>query len=146
MSLGLIEEKDLYSCAELYAEVFSSSPWNEPWTAESALHRLDHFYHSIGFTGFLAKADGVVGFVLGNAEPFHSGSLFYLREMCVAVRCQSQGLGRQLFQALERQLVAKKVERIYLTTSHGIPASGFYQSIGFKCVEEMGFYAKRVSS
>lgn len=146
MNFEPVSERILDSCADLYAEVFSSSPWNEPWTFEAALHRLTHFYHSRGFIGVLAKEDRVLGFALGNLEPFHSGNLFYLREMCISVGRQSEGLGKQLYHAVEGELSTRGVERVYLTTSRRIPASSFYQNVGFKYVEEMGFYAKRISS
>lgn len=146
MIIRNIQRTDLESCAALYADVFSSPPWNEPWTTQAALERLVHFYDSKGFAGVLANCDGLRGFALGNIEPFHTEHLFYLREMCIARKYQSQGVGSQIYRALEGELYSRKIEQVYLATERRIPAAKFYSAIGFKCAEEMGFYTKHVNS
>lgn len=146
MIIRSIIKQDLESCATLYAEVFASAPWCEPWTVGVALDRLLHFHESKGFIGVLAEQDGLAGFALGNAEPFHSGSIFYLREMCVGLNYQSQGLGRKVYHALENELRSSGIKSVYLTTEREIPAAQFYLNNGFEYVEGMGFYAKRVNS
>ncbi|MFT5593789.1 MAG: aminoglycoside 6'-N-acetyltransferase I [Oceanicoccus sp.] len=141
-----IEEKDIEACAVLFSNVFSSEPWNEPWTKHLARERLMHFYESKGFIGVLAESDGVNGFVLGNTEPFYFGSMFYLREMCIQTDLQKQGVGSNMFYALEKALSIDNVHSIYLTTEREIPAAEFYKKKGFKYSEKMGFYAKRTIS
>lgn len=143
MIVRSIDRPDLMGCADLYADVFASAPWLEPWTARAALDRLAHFYESKGFAGILAEHDGLVGFALGNTEPYHSGSIYYLREMCVASNHQSQGVGRQVYDALENVLYARGVKSIYLATARTIPAARFYMNSGFECLDEMGFYERR---
>lgn len=146
MIIRNIQRTDLESCAALYAGVFSSPPWSEPWTTQAALERLVHFYDSKGFAGVLAGGDDLRGFALGNIEPFHTENLFYLREMCIARKHQSQGIGSQIYGVLEGELYLRKVEQVYLATGRGIPAAKFYSTIGFTCDEEMGFYSKHVNS
>ncbi|MBA2781031.1 GNAT family N-acetyltransferase [Billgrantia kenyensis] len=139
-----LEEGDLEACATLFAQEFSAPPWSEPWTNERALARLEHFHASPGFVGMLALGDQgeVAGFLLGNLEPYVEGKLFYLREMCVATHRQGQGLGSELYRALERELATRDVRAVYLATGRGIPAARFYQQLGFRCSEGMAFYAR----
>lgn len=139
-----LEPRDLEACAILFAQVFSAPPWSEPWLIEHALARLEHFHASPGFVGMLAPGDrgAVAGFLLGNLEPYLEGKLFYLREMCVATHRQGQGVGSQLYQALERELASGDVRAVYLATGRAIPAAGFYQGLGFRCSDSMAFYAK----
>lgn len=144
MIIRNINSQDLKNCAALYADVFASAPWHEPWTVDAALERLSHFYGSSGFVGILAEEDSLIGFALGNTEPFHSGSLFYLREMCIGTDSQRQGLGRQVYSALENELRSQSLRSIYLTTERDIPAAQFYLNNGFTFQEKMGFYAKRL--
>ncbi len=146
MRLRSIQETDIEACAILFTEVFSSEPWSEGWNKNFALERLLHFFESKGFVGILAENEGVVGFALGNTEPFYCGSMFYLREMCTQTDIQNQGVGSKILEALEESLSSKGVQRIYLTTQRAIPASDFYQNNGFSYSDKMGFYAKRVSS
>ncbi|ARU57988.1 GNAT family acetyltransferase [Oleiphilus messinensis] len=146
MKTRLIGENDLEECARLYAQVFSSEPWNEDWTLEHAFNRLSHFYKSMGFLGVLLENESVVSFALGNWEPFYFGNMFYLREMCTHTRFQANGYGSRVYTALENELRANSVNSIYLTTEREIPAASFYQSNGFSYSEKMGFYAKRLNS
>lgn len=142
-----IIKQDIGKCARLFSDVFSAEPWNEPWTEHDAYKRLSHFFESKGFLGvLLEKEDDIVGFALGNTEPFHFGDMFYLREMCVDKNVQHSGYGYKLLDQLEINLKSKKIHSIYLTTDRKIPASKFYQKHGFNFKESMGFYAKRISS
>ena len=139
-----MDRGDLEACATLFAQVFSTPPWSEPWTHEGALARLEHFHASPGGVGLLMPGEGgaVAGFLLGHLEPYLEGKLFYLREMCVASHRQGQGIGSRLYRGLEKQLVAHDVRAVYLATDRGIPAAAFYQGLGFRCSEGMAFYAK----
>lgn len=145
MNLRKMNEADLDECARLYAAVFSVGPWNEAWDPETALARLSHFYKSAGFVGVLAEQDGIIGFALGNSEPFYFGTLFYLREMCVHNAYQSRGVGSKVYLTLEAQLKSSFVRGIYLTTERAIPAAQFYLGKGFDHSESMGFYSKQLN-
>ena len=145
MNLRNINAADLEECAQLYAAVFSAEPWSEAWSPETALARLSHFYRSAGFAGVLAEQDGIIGFALGNSEPFYFGTLFYLREMCVHNAHQSQGVGSKVYLTLEEQLKSSFIRGIYLATERAIPAAQFYLGKGFGCSESMGFYSKQLS-
>ena len=146
MDIRNISEQDLPACAELFAQVFSQPPWNEPWSQEAALQRLSHFYQSKGFAGVLLQDHGLLGFALGNIEPFYFGDLFYLREMCVDPMAQNAGNGQRLMHALQETLQQQAVKGIYLTTEHQIAAASFYQKQGFQPSEAMRFYSKRIEA
>ncbi|MDI5935813.1 GNAT family N-acetyltransferase [Halomonas kalidii] len=149
MKLRSMEREDLKACARLYARVFAAAPWNEPWDAELALRRLAHFEASSGFLGMVAEGHDetgeVLGFALGNLEPFCRGTLFYLREMCVGTAWQSRGVGTALYRALEARLHGHQAQALYLATDRGIPAAAFYSGLGFRRSENMAFYAKRLA-
>lgn len=152
MNIRNIQEADIKACATLYAEVFSSDPWNEAWSKDLAAERLMHFYLSKGFVGVIAEneegkdeAHNVIGFVLGNTEPFYDGTWFYLREMCIKTDLQNKGFGTQLLIRLEATLNDLAVKSIYLMTEKEIPAADFYLKNGFSLSQEMGFYEKRIT-
>jgi ribosomal protein S18 acetylase RimI-like enzyme len=146
MKIRSIEEKDIENCANLFARVFSGEPWSEPWTEKDAFCRLNHFYRSKGFFGTLIEKDRILGFALGNWEPFYFGNMFYIREMCTDTEFQSQGIGGQIYSALESELVSQSIQSIYLTTERDIPAANFYKKQGFHYSDKMGFYAKDLNS
>ena len=144
MNFRPIKKSDIKNCAQLFSKVFSTEPWNEAWTEESAFKRLNHFSESEGFVGVLLECDGLMGFALGNTEPFHFGDMFYLREMCIDTHSQNLGYGHKLLEELEQCLEKMNVKSIYLTTDIETPASKFYQKNGFNFKDTMGFYAKRI--
>lgn len=148
MNLRSIKINDLESCADVFAHVFSSEPWSEAWTAEGAYIRLHHFFESKGFYGVLAEDSSgkVVGFVLGNKEPFCDGDLYYLREMCVDKELQKYGIGTHLLEFLEKCLISQGVIGAYLATAKGFPAAEFYQKNEYRISEGMAFYNKRLNS
>lgn len=92
----------------------------------------------------VAKNSDLVGFVLGNAEPFLEGEWFYLREMCVSQDYQRQGVGTSLLNNLSATLDSCSVKNIYLATDRNIPAAKFYENNGFSQEVKMGFFYKSV--
>jgi ribosomal protein S18 acetylase RimI-like enzyme len=146
MVIRTIGENDISGCANLYIKVFSAEPWNEIWEIERVESRLLHFLNSQGFVGLLAESDNeITGFVAGNSEPFRLHDIFYLREMCIKAELQRSGIGKNLYSELEKKLIEKDIRSIYLTTQHNIPASQFYQKVGFKISEEIRFFSKRIT-
>jgi hypothetical protein len=84
-------------CAGLFVAVFNGHPWNEPWTVEAASQRLAEITATPGFVGVaLAAGDTVTGVALGQAERWHAGQVFCLREMFVSPALQHQGRGKPL--------------------------------------------------
>ena len=145
MELCEIVRIDLWSCAKLFSRTFTKEPWNENWSTDSAYKRLEHFYDSKGFCGVLAKEDSVSGLVLGNIEPYFFGPIFYLREMCIDVNCQNNGIGTQLLLYIEGALRLKGVHNIYLLTEHNFPAAQFYQKRGYEADQNTGLYLKKLT-
>ena len=147
MNIRKIIDSDLDECSKIYLDVFSNPPWNEKWNLEIIGLRLSHFYGSKGFIGLLAESEGsVLGFVLGNTEPFYFGQVLYLREMCVQQNQQRKGIGARLYCALEPILIENKVASVYLTTRTNTPASQFYHDLGFSIEKQMGFFTKELNS
>ena len=146
MEIRTINESDLTSCAEIFSRTFSKEPWNEKWSTDSAFERLAHFYHSKGFCGVLAEEENVAGFVLGNVEPYYSGAVFYLRDMCTSTEHQSKGVGTKILMLLEEMLVLRNVRNIYLLTEYSIPAAKFYRNRGFEIDEKSSSFSKIIYS
>ena len=146
MKYRIIKKSDIDKCSSIFADVFSSSPWNEDWSKSIAFERLSHFYESKGFLGVLAEEENILGFALGNIEPFCFGPLFYLREMCVDSQSQRKGIGSKMIDMLNSELSKLNVKKVYLTTERTIPAADFYQRKGFVHDDAVGFYAKSIHS
>ena len=141
--IGAFGEEHLDGCAALYAAVFASEPWDEPWTAEASRERLAEIYHSPGFEGCVCTVDGEpVGLALGNRVRRATGRGFLLHELCVKAGMQGAGLGGRLLARLEDRLRASGVGSVFLVTGHGIPAKGFYEKNGYGEVTNMAAMVK----
>ncbi len=120
-------EEQLDACAQLYAAVFSSEPWNAPWTETNARDRLQEILDTPGFLGLIVEGEGqLLGFVMGCLMRAVRGRIFYLHEMCVAVEAQRGGLGSALLDRLHERLVREDVSKVFLLTMKGSPAEAFY--------------------
>lgn len=146
MDIISINQTHLQKCAELYSNVFSLEPWNENWNEKIALKRLSHFYNSDGFIGIIAlKQNNVIGFALGNVEPFLHGDIFYLREMCVNSDMQNCGIGTKILSEIEKELFIKKIKSVYLFTDRKIPATKFYLKHGYALNKDLTIFTKDIS-
>jgi len=141
MTIRPITKSDIEELAALYASVFNSPPWNEPWTQKTAQERLEWIYESKGFLGFLVnEQESIQGMVLGNIEPFLGERAFYLREMLIRPDKQRKGLGAKLLKQLHVHLREMFVSRSYLITKNESPAAKFYLSNGYTLERADGFY------
>lgn len=69
--------------------------------------------------------------------------LFVVEDMIVDKKYRKRGIGRALFQTLERQAVAQGCTQVILVTeSERTDACGFYESIGFHPSKNKGYKKK----
>lgn len=128
-----IESKEVLSlCAKILVEAYNAEPWNDQWTAEKALEKLECFYHSPKFIGFLAyEGNDLKGACIGNIEPYYTGDYFYLKEMFVSPSCQKRGIGLKMMEALKQHLELLEIEQIILFTSKDYFPFNFYEKVDF---------------
>ncbi len=127
MQIRAFEEKDIDNCAQLFAQVFSSEPWNEPWTASSASTRIRHFFDESGFRGLVGyEGEKLLGFVLGNLQPWLDEKQFRIEEFCVQPNLQKRKVGSTLLQKLHERMRAEGITSINLITSPDGPAFKFF--------------------
>jgi aminoglycoside 6'-N-acetyltransferase I len=132
MQLLSIEHQHLRACATLFISVFNSPPWNEKWSQDVALKRLEDCFNTPGAYGVVAIVeDEVCGFAIGVVEQYDQNENFYLKEICVDLTKQRSGVGTKIMDKLYHNLVSKGVSMIYLLTIRDSPAAVFYEKCGF---------------
>lgn len=143
MEFEPIKYSHLKDCSDLLVTVFNVSPWNETWSFETALKRLEDSYATPGFYGIIA-VDGskALGFALGYSETWYAGKNFYLKEMCVQSDKQRSGIGTEILDVLCRDLDKKGVDMIYLLTMRDSPAAAFYEKYEFSYSTSMSMMLK----
>ncbi|RYD23790.1 MAG: GNAT family N-acetyltransferase [Verrucomicrobiaceae bacterium] len=138
------EEADLDACVEIFVSTFAQPPWEETWDRGVVRERLEQIVRTPGAFGVVVgNGDGLAGFALGFSEPWHEGSHFYLKEMCIAHDRQRQGLGTRLLEFLSGELEGRDTRRIYLLTARGDMSEAFYAKAGFYTSPKMILMARR---
>ncbi len=124
--------QSLEKCAEVLVAAYNAEPWNDSWTKEKALEKLNCFYNSPKFIGWMAFYENeLLGCCVGNIEPYFTGDYFYLKEMFVLPNNQRKGVGTQLMNAINKHLQSINIEMIILFTSNeGFPFE-FWKKRGF---------------
>jgi ribosomal protein S18 acetylase RimI-like enzyme len=134
MEIKPVREEDLPRCAQLYAEIFNSPPYQEKWTYEKALARLREFWRDCSFGCFVAEQQGrVVGFAFCSYHTWWSGRVMRIEELGVDFRLQRHGIGTTLLEhcvAAGRQ--AEGIRSVEVVTPRTIPALEFYKAHGFQ--------------
>lgn len=118
--------------AELFVSVFNSEPWNDSWTKESALIRIENMMRTNTFIGkAIYFGNDLKGIIWGQKEQYYDGMHFQIQEFCVKTEEQNKGYGKALLQALENELSEIGVVNVYLITSKGEKTEGYYRKRGF---------------
>ena len=141
--LRRFEETDLESCVELFRSTFAQPPWSEDWKPEVVRARLEQIIRTPHFFGAVIGGETLQGFALGFSEPWHEGTHFYLKEMCIAHAHQRKGLGTKLVDFLSTELHERDTRRIYLLTAKGDLSEAFYAKAGFTTSPKMILMARR---
>lgn len=135
---------DLDPCVDLFVSTFACPPWNETWDPRVVRERLDQILQTPRSFGVVIGGESILGFALGFSEPWHQGTHFYLKEMCIHHSHQRQGLGTQLMAYLQQELTARDTQRIYLLTARGDASEAFYQKAGYYTSPKMILMARRM--
>jgi ribosomal protein S18 acetylase RimI-like enzyme len=140
----LFKESDLDQCVELFVSTFAQPPWNEIWARQIVRERLDQIIKTPRSFAAVIGEPEISGFALGYSEPWHEGSHFYLKEMCIHHSHQRQGLGTKLMAFLATELMERDTKRIYLLTAKCDMSEAFYSKIGFYTSPKMILMARRI--
>lgn len=131
----LLTDEDLKEAAIIYTNVFSGSPWNEPWSINTAYARLYNISKAPGYVGvgyFHSENNKLIGFIVGNEEQWANYKTFYINEICVLSSTQQTGIGTSLLSFLKELLIQKEVKEVYVSTERGQgKPERFFEKNGF---------------
>ena len=145
-SIYSFSSNDTEAAAKLYAKVFSKPPWKEHWDHHLACQRLEYIVNCPGFYGItIWIKKKLIGFCMGNTEPFNNDSYFYLKEVCVSSKYQNQGIGSIMLNGLVKDLQEVQVDSIYLITQRQDQLEYFYKKNGFKSDTNLLLLSKTIT-
>lgn len=123
---------NLIEYAELFVSVFNSEPWNDSWTKDTAIIRIENMIKTNTFVGKAIYCENdLKGIIWGQKEQYYNGIYFQIQEFCIKNTEQNKGYGKALLQALKEELSTIGVTNTYLITSKGERTEGYYAKRGF---------------
>jgi GNAT superfamily N-acetyltransferase len=131
MEYRIVTAEDHAGLAAALAQAYSEAPWNEGWTQERALRRVQGILGNYEGMGLKAVEDGrIVGGLLGFVDPYAEEDFFYISELFVVPERKRQGIGKQLMQAVEPYLREKGIAVVQLMSIE--PNEAFYEKCGLE--------------
>ena len=125
---------DFPGCAQELIAAFREAPWNEFWTKEQAVERIDGIMSARMSRGYVCM-DGAlcVSMLCGRIMTYQAQELFYIDEFSVHPDYQRQGVGSRMLAFLREELQKEPqpVSHISLITERGFPSVAFYGKNGF---------------
>jgi GNAT superfamily N-acetyltransferase len=96
LSLDKSTKEELREISEIYMEEFSKPPYNESWTIEKAVEKMNFF--SEFYDLFTIKMDGgIVGFICINPKFMCPGEVAFGEEMAIKEEFQRKRIGTWVF-------------------------------------------------
>ena len=116
MEFKVVETPDFLELAQIMKASYAEAPWNENWTDEKALRRVQAILGNFQALG-IAAVDGdgkIIGGALGYVDPYADYDMFFVSELFVAPHWKRKGVGKALLKHLEKELLLRNIHVIQL--------------------------------
>lgn len=131
---------------DLFTSVFTIEPWNDDWSNREQLnlYLLDLIGQSNSLTYGLFENDKLIGVSMGHIKHWHSGTEYYIEELCIQTEKQGKGTGTFFLKEIENAVKEIGLVQIFLQTENNVPAYSFYKKNGFCELKEHVSFVKQI--
>lgn len=120
------------ACAAELMAAFAGEPWEEDWTFEQALERIEGMMSAPVSRGYVAEEDGkVVGMLCGRVMVYLANKELHIDEFSIHPAYQGKGVGSAFLAYVKEQAKAEGIALMALNTGRDFPAMYFYEKNGF---------------
>ena len=82
MQYRLCKKTDIEGLAEAMSKAYSEEPWNERWSRERAVRRVQAILGNFDSIGVVAEENGaIIGGLLGYVDPYADEDFFFVSEL-----------------------------------------------------------------
>ena len=142
MQYRVYKEADIEELAKAMSEAYSEEPWNEKWSLDRAVRRVQAILGNFQSIGLVAEVeDAIIGGLLGYVDPYADEDVFYVSELFVVPQYKRHGIGRELINELEKELNKKGISVVQLMSIE--PNEEFYGKCGLS-KDDVSVLFKRV--
>ena len=131
IQLNLATKKDFNELAKIYSEEFSKTPYNEPWTLEKALKKLEIFSKYCDIWNILYENKSV-GFIIINPNQWCPGEIAFGEEIAIKSEFQNKGIGTKTFEMIFEKYKKRGFKRFMGMENKSSKAKSLYNKIGVK--------------
>ncbi|MGN0746088.1 MAG: GNAT family N-acetyltransferase [Aristaeellaceae bacterium] len=147
MEFRTMTQEDIPACAGTLMAAFAQPPWNENWTQEQAITRIDEIMSARVSRGYVAvEGETVVSMLSGRIMTYLDFKELWVDEFSVHPSYQRKDVGSRMLAFVRGQLMREpeKISCIVLNTERGYPSVKFYEANGFRADESLVFMAADV--
>lgn len=146
MELTQLDINDKETIKELFRTVFTREPWNDDWSDDGQLdaYITDIIGNRNSLTFGYFEGGRLIGMTLGYIKHWYKGTEYFIDEFCILTERQGAGVGSAFIEALEKTLVERGINHIFLQTDETMPAYNFYKKRGFTELKGHVSFAKEL--
>ncbi len=129
LRLDKLIDEELDEIAGIYMTEFSKPPYNESWTIEKAVRKMNFYYEFNDL--FTVKADNkTVGFICVDPEFMCPGEVAFVEEFAITEEFQKQGIGTWVINEIFKMYKERGFKRVMGISDVESRAFGLYKKLG----------------
>ncbi len=140
-----LDESKATVIEELFVSVFTKEPWNDDWSDKNQLQLYIHdlIGQKNSLTFGLYEETELIGISMGHIRHWHTGTEYYIDELCIRTSKQREGIGTLFVNEIEKACKELGLFHIFLLTENNVPAYEFYKKRKFyECKNSVAFVKK----
>ncbi len=131
MKIRKVKRRDFGEMAEIYAEAFSGESYNEPWTKEKALKKIQSL--SKYCDSFVLDINGkIAGFMILNPPKWCPGKTVEGEEFAIKKEFRGKDYGKFFLNKVEK-IYKKRGFKLFIFIAHKNPGpADYYKNLGYE--------------
>lgn len=136
-------KKDFKEITQIYCEEFSRPPYNEPWTLEKAIKKLETFSKYCDIWK-ITNNNLIVGFFVINTNWLCLGETIFGEEIAIKKEFQNKGIGTKAISFILNEYKKRGYKTLMAMENKNSKAKSLYNRLGITQSKENIFIEKEL--